>query len=112
MARIEQGCPSWETVVAVLPVQGEARRSTPHRAADRITEDDLRGEPCLCVGCGGPIRDEAGFVVGNAFEGFDGQRSKLDGELGHRLVGSVDQVDGPSVRALRGDEHGGGEGLL
>ncbi|MCW8380683.1 hypothetical protein [Streptomyces justiciae] len=38
----EPGCPPVETVVAVLPMQGEARRWTLHRPADEITEDDLR----------------------------------------------------------------------
>ena len=38
----EPGCPPVETVVAVLPMQGEAHRWTLHRPADEITEDDLR----------------------------------------------------------------------
>jgi hypothetical protein len=38
----EPGCPPVETVVAVLPMDGEPRRWTLHRPADQITEDDLR----------------------------------------------------------------------
>lgn len=38
----EPGCPPVETVVAVLPMDGDARRWTLHRPADQITEDDLR----------------------------------------------------------------------
>ncbi len=38
----EPGCPPLETVVALLPMEGEARRWTLHRPADQITEDDLR----------------------------------------------------------------------
>ncbi|MDT7843308.1 hypothetical protein [Streptomyces justiciae] len=38
----EPGCPPVETVVAVLPMEGEARRWTLHRPAEEITEDDLR----------------------------------------------------------------------
>lgn len=42
LACTEPGCPPLETVVAVLPARGEARRWTLHAAADQITEDDLR----------------------------------------------------------------------
>ncbi|MER5663455.1 hypothetical protein [Streptomyces mirabilis] len=42
LACTEPGCPPLETVVAVLPMDGEARRWTLHRPADQITEDDLR----------------------------------------------------------------------
>ncbi|MBX7553973.1 hypothetical protein K1Y78_39940 [Streptomyces sp. tea 10] len=42
LACTEPGCPPLETVVAVLPMEGEARRWTLHRPADQITEDDLR----------------------------------------------------------------------
>jgi hypothetical protein len=42
LACTEPGCPPLETVVAVLPAEGEARRWTLHRTADQITEDDLR----------------------------------------------------------------------
>ncbi|MFH9575796.1 hypothetical protein ACH4MG_35360 [Streptomyces sp. NPDC017454] len=38
----EPGCPPLETVVAVLPMDGPARRWTLYRPADQITEDDLR----------------------------------------------------------------------
>jgi hypothetical protein len=38
----EPGCPPLETVVAVLPMDGAARRWTLHRSAAEITEDDLR----------------------------------------------------------------------
>ncbi|MFF3580631.1 hypothetical protein [Streptomyces mirabilis] len=38
----EPGCPPLETVVAVVPMEGEAHRWTLHRPADRITENDLR----------------------------------------------------------------------
>ncbi|MFF0435664.1 hypothetical protein ACFYU9_26065 [Streptomyces sp. NPDC004327] len=38
----EPDCPPLETVVAVLPMEGEARRWTLHRPADRITEAGLR----------------------------------------------------------------------
>ncbi|MGV9564119.1 hypothetical protein [Streptomyces sp. NPDC003480] len=42
LACTEPGCPPLETVVAVLPMEGDAQRWTLHRPADRITEDDLR----------------------------------------------------------------------
>ncbi|GAB2972195.1 hypothetical protein GCM10023080_040310 [Streptomyces pseudoechinosporeus] len=38
----EPGCPPLETVVAVLPMDGAARRWTLHQPAEQITEDDLR----------------------------------------------------------------------
>ncbi|MFD4546724.1 hypothetical protein [Streptomyces sp. NPDC058466] len=38
----EPGYPPLETVVAVLPMDGEAHRWTLHRPADQITENDLR----------------------------------------------------------------------
>ena len=38
----EPGCPPVETVVAVLPMQGEARRWTLHRPVDQITPADLQ----------------------------------------------------------------------
>ncbi|MGW0840713.1 CobW family GTP-binding protein [Streptomyces sp. NPDC002787] len=38
----EPGCPPLETVVAVLPMDGEPRRWTLHRPAEQITGDDLR----------------------------------------------------------------------
>ncbi|GGZ01382.1 CobW family GTP-binding protein [Streptomyces poonensis] len=38
----EPGCPPVETVVAVLPMDGEPRRWTLHRPVEQITEDDLR----------------------------------------------------------------------
>ncbi|MFE2515387.1 hypothetical protein [Streptomyces mirabilis] len=38
----EPGCPPLETVVAVVPMDGEAHRWTLHRPADQITENDLR----------------------------------------------------------------------
>jgi hypothetical protein len=38
----EPGCPSLETIVAVVPMDGEAHRWTLHRSTDRITENDLR----------------------------------------------------------------------
>jgi hypothetical protein len=42
LACTESGCPPVETVVAVLPMGGEARRWTLHRALEQVTEDDLR----------------------------------------------------------------------
>ncbi|MEU6011946.1 hypothetical protein [Streptomyces sp. NPDC047453] len=42
LACTEPDCPPLETVVAVLPMEGEARRWTLRRSADQITEDDLR----------------------------------------------------------------------
>ncbi|MEU2736103.1 hypothetical protein ABZ656_11880 [Streptomyces sp. NPDC007095] len=42
LACTEPGCPPLETVVAVLPMDGAARRWTLRRPADQITEDDLR----------------------------------------------------------------------
>ncbi|WP_256725946.1 hypothetical protein [Streptomyces sp. IMTB 2501] len=42
LACTEPGCPPLETVVAVLPMEGAARRWTLHRPADQITEGDLR----------------------------------------------------------------------
>jgi hypothetical protein len=42
LACTEPGCPPLETVVAVLPMDGAARRWTLHQAAEEITEDDLR----------------------------------------------------------------------
>ncbi|MBX9359672.1 hypothetical protein K4G64_00185 [Streptomyces sp. WAC04114] len=42
LACTEPGCPPLETVVAVLPMDGEARRWTLHRPAEQLTEDDLR----------------------------------------------------------------------
>lgn len=38
----EPGCPPLETVIAVLPADGEARRWTVHLPIAQITEDDLR----------------------------------------------------------------------
>ncbi|MGP4011164.1 hypothetical protein [Streptomyces sp. 4N124] len=38
----EPGCPPLETVVAVLPMNGPARRWTLHQPSDEITEDDLK----------------------------------------------------------------------
>ncbi|MBR8638917.1 hypothetical protein KEF29_05300 [Streptomyces tuirus] len=42
LACTEPGCPPLETVVAVLPMNGPARRWTLHRPTDEITEDDLK----------------------------------------------------------------------
>ncbi|MFF4762954.1 hypothetical protein [Streptomyces sp. NPDC001292] len=42
LACTEPGCPPLETVVAVLPIEGEARCRTLHDPADQITEDHLR----------------------------------------------------------------------
>ncbi|QHC21459.1 hypothetical protein [Streptomyces sp. GS7] len=42
LACTEPGCPPLETVIAVLPRDGPARRWTLHRPADQVTEDDLR----------------------------------------------------------------------
>ncbi|MGW3177456.1 hypothetical protein [Streptomyces sp. NPDC001153] len=42
LACTEPGCPPLETVVVVLPMEGDARRWTLHRPADQIIEDDLR----------------------------------------------------------------------
>ncbi|MEU6346081.1 hypothetical protein ABZ883_34590 [Streptomyces sp. NPDC046977] len=39
--RGEVGCPPWDTVVEVLPMDGGRRRWTLHRPADEITEHDL-----------------------------------------------------------------------
>ncbi|MFJ8314119.1 MULTISPECIES: hypothetical protein [unclassified Streptomyces] len=41
LACTEPGCPPLETVIAVLPMDGPARRWTLHRPADLITGDDL-----------------------------------------------------------------------
>ncbi|MFJ2737955.1 hypothetical protein [Streptomyces sp. NPDC087317] len=41
-AYTEPGRPPLETVVAVLPMDGDAHRWTVHRPADHITEHDLR----------------------------------------------------------------------
>lgn len=38
----EPGCPPIETVIAVLPADGPARRWTAHRPVAEITEDDVR----------------------------------------------------------------------
>ncbi len=48
LACTEPGCPPLETVIAVLPMDGPARRWTLHRPIDQITEDDLR--PLLASG--------------------------------------------------------------
>ncbi|WP_269857564.1 hypothetical protein [Streptomyces sp. RPT161] len=48
LACTEPGCPPLETVIAVLPMDGPARRWTLHRPTDQITEDDLR--PLLASG--------------------------------------------------------------
>ncbi|MER7372451.1 hypothetical protein [Streptomyces lanatus] len=42
LTRTEPDCPPVETVVAVLPMDGAARRWTLHQLADQITKDDLR----------------------------------------------------------------------
>lgn len=42
LACTEPGCPPLETVIAVLPMNGRARRWTLHTTAEEITEDDLR----------------------------------------------------------------------
>lgn len=42
LTRSEPGRPLLETVVAVVPMDGEAHRWTLHRPADQITENDLR----------------------------------------------------------------------
>ncbi|OAH12849.1 hypothetical protein [Streptomyces jeddahensis] len=42
LACTEPGCPPLETVIAVLPMSGPARRWTLHRPAEQVTEDDLR----------------------------------------------------------------------
>jgi hypothetical protein len=42
LACTEPGCPPLETVVAVLPMEGTARRWTLHRPVDQITEAELR----------------------------------------------------------------------
>jgi hypothetical protein len=42
LACTEPGCPPVETVVAVLPMDAEARRWTLHRPVAQITFDDLR----------------------------------------------------------------------
>jgi len=42
LASTEPGCPPLETVVAVLPMDGEARRWTLHHPAEQITEAELR----------------------------------------------------------------------
>ncbi|MCQ4084464.1 hypothetical protein NGB36_28790 [Streptomyces sp. RB6PN25] len=47
LACAEPGCPPLGTVIAVLPMDGPARRWTLHRPADAITEDDLR--PLLSI---------------------------------------------------------------
>ncbi|MBI0294717.1 hypothetical protein JBE04_09575 [Streptomyces sp. PRKS01-29] len=38
----EPGCPPLETIIAVLPMNGRARRWTLHTTTEQITEDDLR----------------------------------------------------------------------
>ncbi|MGP4085196.1 hypothetical protein [Streptomyces sp. KR55] len=42
LACTEPGCPPLETVVAVLPMNGKARRWTLHQPTDDVTEDDLK----------------------------------------------------------------------
>jgi hypothetical protein len=42
LACTEPGCRPVETVVAVLPMDGPARRWTLHSPVDQITSDDLR----------------------------------------------------------------------
>jgi hypothetical protein len=42
LACTEPGCPPLETVIAVLPGDGPARRWTMHRPVEQVTEDDLR----------------------------------------------------------------------
>lgn len=42
LACAEPGCPPLETVIAVLPMNGQAHRWTLHTTAEEITEDDLR----------------------------------------------------------------------
>jgi hypothetical protein len=42
LACTEPGCPPLETVVAVLPMEGAARRWTLHRPAGQLTENELR----------------------------------------------------------------------
>jgi hypothetical protein len=42
LACTEPGCPPVETVVAVLPMDAQARRWTLHRPVAQITSDDLR----------------------------------------------------------------------
>ncbi|GAA0895014.1 MULTISPECIES: hypothetical protein [Streptomyces] len=42
LACAEPGCPPLETVIAVLPMNGQARRWALHTTAEEITEDDLR----------------------------------------------------------------------
>ncbi|MEV6839030.1 hypothetical protein AB0N17_31725 [Streptomyces sp. NPDC051133] len=38
----EVGCPPLETVVKVLPMDGEARRWTLHLPAEQVTKNELR----------------------------------------------------------------------
>ncbi len=38
----EPGCPPLETIIAVLPMNGRARRWTLRTTTEQITEDDLR----------------------------------------------------------------------
>lgn len=42
LACTEPGRPPLETVVAVLPMNGPARRWTLHQPTDEVTEDDLK----------------------------------------------------------------------
>ncbi|KPC59233.1 hypothetical protein [Streptomyces chattanoogensis] len=42
LASTEPGCPPLETVIAVLPMEGEPRRWTVGRAVEQITEGELR----------------------------------------------------------------------
>ncbi|MEV7383571.1 hypothetical protein [Streptomyces lydicus] len=42
LACTEPGCPPLETVIVVLPMEGEPRRWTVRRAPEQITEDELR----------------------------------------------------------------------
>ncbi|MBX9396583.1 hypothetical protein K4749_24105 [Streptomyces sp. TRM72054] len=42
LACTEPGCPPLETVVAVLPMNGPARRWTLHQPTDEVTKDDLK----------------------------------------------------------------------
>jgi len=42
LACTEPGCPPVETVVAILPMNGPARRWTLHSPVDQVTSDDLR----------------------------------------------------------------------
>ncbi|MGK5530436.1 hypothetical protein [Streptomyces sp. URMC 129] len=42
LACAEPGCPPLETVIAVLPPGGPARRWTLHRPVEQVTDDDVR----------------------------------------------------------------------